>query len=78
MPEAVWVEAGQTGRLERVLEDSADRAGIAPVLAGEPGGLELAVRALLDQRSREERVVAAPVSIGVGLGPLIGIQKGPL
>ena len=59
MPEAVRVEAGQTGGLERVLEDRADWAGIAPVLAGEPGGLELVVRALLDQRGREERVVAA-------------------
>lgn len=36
LPKAVWVEVGQAGRREGVLEDRSDRTGAAPVLAVEP------------------------------------------
>jgi hypothetical protein len=61
--EAVRVESWQAGALERLLKDGADRASVAPVLAGEAGDLELTVETLLDQGGWEERIVSSPEAL---------------
>jgi hypothetical protein len=50
MSKAVWIKTRQFNRLECLLEDCADGACIAPMLACQATDLELAIRTMLDLR----------------------------
>ena len=60
---AVRIEIRQTGRSESLLEDTADRTRIHPVVAREPGNVEAALVIRFDFRSRKDRIVVAPQAL---------------
>ena len=61
--QAVRVEVGQAGGLERITEDPPDGSGAAPVLSCQAGDLELARRANDHVGGREHRVVKAALAV---------------